>query len=155
MKNLKSKLVEAQAAYHAIVDTGTSVEVATAARAVKEARAAVAAALVSGAAPCPKCGAKPHGMYQPQELKPAVAALVLKSVPGIEPCEGGIVAVEIGCTTCKHHRARGFTAAMALEAWNAGAAAYTGISATIDARGEGAIAGLPEAWHCPARVVRV
>jgi hypothetical protein len=101
----KQAIAEARERYHAIVETAPAPQVRAASAAVKEAQAALAAAIVEGAAPCsgPSCnGATPHGMEQEYSVKNTIK-----------------YGYEIGCTLCTDHRAFGATHTECLEAWNA------------------------------------
>jgi hypothetical protein len=120
----------AQAKYFAIVDTGNRAEVQAASQAVKAAKAALSAALVVGADPCPSCGGVPHGMLQPRPQD--------------------VTLVEIGCLACRYHRANGGSPEWAREKWNAGCAAYKGITAEVTDDGQlAAVHGVPKTWIQP------
>lgn len=89
---------------------------------------ALAEALVEGAKPCPGCGQTPHGMLQP----------ITRDVEG----------VEIGCTKCRHHRAKKATATQAVLAWNAGVDAYTD-GARFEWSEDGRLTAAVPGWATP------
>lgn len=111
ISDLKRQIEEARAAYQAIANTAPAADVRAASQKVKAAQAALTAALIDGATPCPHCDEMPHGLEHPTG-------------------KGG-VEYEVGCLTCKPflhtdgtwraHRVRGgLLPKHAVEAWNAG-----------------------------------
>ena len=70
---------------------------------IKALRAELVAAITEGAEPCPDCGNLPHGMIQNAVLNKQVIALY-----------------EVGCLTCRDHRAQGLTREVAVTHWNNG-----------------------------------
>ncbi len=99
LADVDAKLTHARA----IDMTATRAEIAKASAAVELAKAALASALVAGANPCPTCKETPHGMLHDVSVRKQLLSVV-----------------EIGCTTCRDHRAQGFTPTQAVERWNAG-----------------------------------
>lgn len=131
IETLKSNVASAQAAYHAIVDTGNRSQVEAASGAVKAARNALRDGLVTGARPCPGCKAIPHGMLQ-----------------DVETSKGErMEMVEIGCLACRHHRALGMTQELAVKKWNDGVKVYKPFTTDED----GLPVGQPPTWFVPKK----
>lgn len=102
-EELVLSLVAAQKAAVALArETPTPENIA----ASKDAGLAIAGAIVEGASVCPGCGLAPHGLLQ--------------------PVNNDIMAFEIGCLKCRHHRTRGGSCAMAVASWNQGCVSFTG-----------------------------
>ncbi len=104
MKEILAELDAAQTAYDALVPTGSRAQVYDAGQTVKRIKAQLSDAISEGAAACPTCGGKPHGMAQPYRFRGQVKH-----------------GFEIGCTNCLDHRAAGPTRDQCVADWNAGA----------------------------------
>ncbi len=109
--DINAELQVALEAYRAIANTAPAPEVREKHLAVKALQEELAASITEGAAPCPDCGAQPHGMFQ-------------------STLEKGWQ-FEVGCTNCgwfrlpgedmaRDHGAQGGMPRHAVEAWNAG-----------------------------------
>lgn len=110
LQKLIDAVKDAQESYHKLTDTGSHKDVQAESRKVKDAQAALAAAITAGALPCPSCGKHPHGMEQRWDID-----------------KQEIIGFEIGCLDCPDHCAVGYFAPdvearlkLCLESWNAG-----------------------------------
>lgn len=101
VRSLRAEVESAIEAYRAAVEADAGVRAAG--LVVKVAQAKLHQALTGDAAACPRCASRP-------------SCVVHERPHG--------VAFEVGCLPCEDHRAFGPTHGDALEAWNAGAAAY-------------------------------
>lgn len=103
IKQLQADVESSLELARALALTGTHAENQEASTVVEKAKRALSDGITAGAKPCPTCKAKIHGLVQmvPVRKKPTPI-------------------FEVGCTTCRDHRAQGFSPALAVEAWNAG-----------------------------------
>lgn len=92
---------EAQAAYLAIVDTGTRADIETAVKAHRATQAELSSAIAGNARGCPGCGKRPHGMLQ-------------QIAVGSEARHG----FGIGCLSCPDRYSEGLSATEARERWS-------------------------------------
>jgi hypothetical protein len=100
-KHIAEELQAAQQAYHSAATNGK--DGSQYAAEMKTLRAELASYITDGAEACPDCGNLPHGIRQ----QAGVNRLV-------------ITYYEVGCLTCKDHRAQGQTREEAVENWNEG-----------------------------------
>jgi len=136
---LRTEIEKCRAAYAAIVDTGTRLEIQAANKATKAAQAALVDALIEGAEPCPTSGLTPTGLIQYDDK---IGELV-----------------EIGSRVVPHYRALGDDQESAVRNWNEGVAELrkrrdalpeADRKKPLVVLGEdGKLVGLPLAWYAP------
>ncbi len=100
MKSFQQAIDAAQQRYNELQEEGSRADLEEASDVLRSARSALVTFLTAGSKPCQVCGCMPHALVQ--------------------PVGKGLQCIEIGCLNCPHRRVRGFTPALAVEAWNDG-----------------------------------
>lgn len=104
-ETIRAELGDAQAEYNEAVRTKPQHEVLPLSRRITELRKELSGVLSEGANPCPDCGNPPIG---------------LRHVHVVAATNRRVFTFEVGCVSCKDHRAQGSSIAESVAEWNAG-----------------------------------